>query len=200
MIERIHGRLLQKSPTFCVIDCGGIGIGVFISINTFQSLGKENQPVDLLTHLHVREDALQLFGFRDEAEREIFKKLLGVSGIGPRLAITILSGITASELIQAVASEDYQLLTKIPGVGKKTAQRIVLELKEKVALPTEFDISTVTQVFSSISNDKLNEAIMALSTLGYSITEARSAVHKVVKQQNGELALEEIIKLALREI
>ncbi|HHE65717.1 MAG TPA: Holliday junction branch migration protein RuvA, partial [Bacteroidetes bacterium] len=102
MIERIHGRLLQKSPTFCVIDCGGIGIGVFISINTFQSLGKENQPVDLLTHLHVREDALQLFGFRDEAEREIFKKLLGVSGIGPRLAITILSGITASELIQAV--------------------------------------------------------------------------------------------------
>jgi len=121
MIESVRGSVSRKSPTFCVINVQGIGLGVYISLNTFRNIGEEKQEVELLTHLHVREDALQLYGFFTEGEREIFRKLISVSGIGPRLAMTILSGLSVEEFQQAIVSDDADLLTKIPGVGKKTA-------------------------------------------------------------------------------
>lgn len=200
MIESVSGQILNKTPTFCVINCGGVGIGVFISINTFEKLDEGGEPTRLLTHLHVREDALQLYGFSEESERALFRKLISVSGIGPRLAITILSGIAVDELVGAIAGDDYRMLTKIPGVGKKTAQRIVLELKEKVELSQVQATQTVPASSFSKSKRKINEAILALNTLGYRTADARQAVERILRQNSEDLSLEEVIKLALKEI
>ncbi|GAB4376903.1 MAG: Holliday junction branch migration protein RuvA [Calditrichia bacterium] len=200
MIERISGRLLHKTPTFCVINCGGIGIGVYISVNTYRKLEEENDTIDLLTHLHVREDALQLYGFFDEEERNLFRQLIGVGGIGPRLAITVLSGIEAAELKQAIAMEDSELLQRTPGIGKKTAQRIILELKEKIKIPAEMkELAGVTPAFNE-QQSKINEAVLALTTLGYKHAEARKAIHKVLQSSSDNLSLDELIKQALREV
>ncbi len=200
MIERISGQLLQKSPTFCIIDCHGVGIGLFISVNTFQKLGDENTEAKLLTHLHVREDAMQLYGFGDADEREMFRQLNSVSGIGPRLALTILSGRTVQELVQAITMEDYQYLVKIPGVGKKTAQRVVLELKEKVGVPADVEEAGIISGSTVKVQGVANEAILALVTLGYRQNEAKKAIDKVVQKNSHELPLEVLIKLALKEI
>ncbi|MEJ2538010.1 MAG: Holliday junction branch migration protein RuvA, partial [Calditrichia bacterium] len=120
MIEQIQGKLIKKTPTFCVVDCHGVGLGVYISLITYESLNDKNEEIALLTYLHVREDALQLFGFITDEERNIFRMLMSISGIGPKLAITILSGLSVQELVEAIATEDFMQLTQIPGVGKKT--------------------------------------------------------------------------------
>ena len=197
MIEQIRGILIHKSPTFCVLDCHGIGLGLHISLNSFGRLGEPGQEALLLTHLIVRDDSLQLYGFADQEERELFRKLITVSGIGPRLAIAILSGLNPSDLVQAIANEDYQLLTHVPGVGKKTAQRVVLELKEKLVKTKE---AAVTQISSVQPSTLREEALLALVTLGYKHHEALKAINKVLSRVDGELPLEEIIKLALKEI
>ena len=197
MIEQISGILIQKTPTFCVLDCHGIGLGLHISLNSYAQLGEPGEESRLLTHLIVRDDSLQLYGFASAEERELFRKLIAVSGIGPRLAIAILSGLTPGDLVQAIANEDYQLLTHIPGVGKKTAQRVVLELKEKLVKTRE----AATPQFSPLRPSTLREeALLALVTLGYKQNEALSAINKVLARTEGELPLEEIIKLALKEI
>jgi Holliday junction DNA helicase RuvA len=196
MIEQIRGELIQKLPTFCVVESGGIGIGVFISVHTYQKMGEVGSPVQMKTYLHVREDALQLFGFFEEEERQIFRQLIGVGGIGPRLAITILSGISTKEFAQAIALEDVQLLTKIPGVGKKTAQRMIVELKDKIEAPLSIPHPAIPSGLQKING----EAVLALSALGYRQSEARTAVEKVLQRAGKEPTLEELIKLALREI
>jgi Holliday junction DNA helicase RuvA len=200
MIERVVGQILEKAPTFCVVNCGGVGIGIYISIHTYQKLAGVNQTAQLLTHLHVREDLLQLFGFMEEQERDLFRKLINVSGIGPRMAITILSGMTIDELIQAISVEDFQMLTQIPGIGRKTAQRLVLELKEKVDLARVVGSVKMTPTLATRETQKKDEAILALTTLGYKNPEAKIAVEKILRQYSEDLALEEIVKLALREV
>lgn len=199
MIEQVQGNLAKKSPTFCIIDCHGVGIGIHISLNTYQYLGKELEEIRLLTHLHVREDALQLFGFGEEEERAVFRKLISVSGIGPRLAMTILSGLTVDEFTQAIVTGNDMLLTKIPGVGKKTAQRVILELKEKI----EFSEKISEKDFplaGVMEQDKYKEATLALISLGYKQLEARRSIEKIAQKFGVDISLQEVIRLALKEI
>jgi Holliday junction DNA helicase RuvA len=199
MIEQIRGTLLNKIPTFCVINCQGIGLGVYISLNTFRYLGEDSEEIELLTHLHVREDALQLYGFAMEEERDLFRKLINVSGIGPRLAMTMLSGLPVEEFKSALASEDVELLTRIPGVGKKTAQRVILELKEKIDISGEA-IQRELPALAEMDREKVEEALRALVTLGYKQYQAKTAMEKVIKKHGRELSLEDTIKLALQEM
>ncbi len=202
MIERLEGKLIQRSPTFCVLDCHGVGYGLHVSLNTFEAL----KPVDgatvaLYTYLHVREDTLQLYGFAREEEKQIFQHLISVSGVGPRLALTILSGMSPEELNAAVQSEDVALLTRIPGVGRKTAQRLILELKEKLA--AEPETATVSGGGIATSGGMpavVQDALMALVSLGYAQAEARKALQTVLNRHSNGLDLEELIKLALREL
>ncbi|MEJ2050107.1 MAG: Holliday junction branch migration protein RuvA [Calditrichota bacterium] len=200
MIEQIQGKLIKKSPTFCVVDCHGVGLGVFISLNTYEALNNSSDTIELLTYLHVRDDALQLFGFTTEEERNVFRMLVSISGIGPKLAITILSGLSVQELTEAIASEDYMQLTQIPGVGKKTAQRVVLELKEKVAAGLDLAISREFPKMPAREGDKVNEAFLALIALGYKQPDARKAIHKVIQNNSADLSVEEMVKLALKEV
>ena len=199
MIEQIRGDLLKKIPTFCVVNCQGIGIGLFISLNTFRYLGQQSEEIELLTHLHVREDALQLYGFAVEEERDLFRKLINISGIGPRLAMTMLSGLPVEEFKRALASEDVDLLTKVPGVGKKTAQRVVLELKEKIDVSGEV-VLTELPALTATEREKIEEALRALVTLGYKQYQAKASLEKVIKKHGRELSLEDTIKLALQEM
>jgi Holliday junction DNA helicase RuvA len=199
MIEQIGGVLLKKSPTFCIINCQGIGIGLYISLNTYRYLSELSEDIVLLTHLHVREDALQLYGFAVEEERDLFRKLINVSGIGPRLAMTMLSGLPVDDFKRALATEDVDRLTKVPGVGKKTAQRVVLELKEKVDISGEV-ILTEISALTATDREKIEEALRALITLGYKQYQAKVALEKIIKKYGKELSLEDAIKLALQEM
>lgn len=202
MIERIRGNLTEKSPTFCVIDCHGVGLGLHISLNTFQRLEKfsENTLVSLYAYLHVREDVLQLYGFADAAEREVFRLLISISGVGPRLAIAVLSGSTTEELRGAIIREDVAMLTRIPGVGKKTAQRLVLELKEKIQKRGDIEKLAAISAVSPQEREKVNEAILALVSLGFKQQEAQIAIDKVIKRSGRDLTIEEIIKQAFKEM
>ena len=132
MIAHLRGQILSKTPNAVVIDCGGVGYELAISVTTYTEIGEVGAEVRLHVHTHVREDALLLFGFAEQTEKRLFEKLLTISGIGPKLAITVLSGISADRLVGAIRSGDHATLTKIPGIGKKTAERVVLELKDKL--------------------------------------------------------------------
>lgn len=198
MIESVRGFLLKKVPTFCVVNCSGIGIGIFISLNTYQNLGEEGSEINLLTYLHVREDALLLYGFHEESEREMFRKLISISGIGPRLTMTILSGLSVMELRKAITSEDVDVLTKIPGIGKKTAQRVILELKEKISLSAPLTYSAIPGL-SPQEKDKVNQALQALVTLGYRQTDAKNVLERTLKKLGNQVSLEDLVKYALQE-
>ncbi len=202
MIELISGKIIEKNPTFCVVENNGVGIGVYISLNTFQSLENvsSREPVKLHTYLHVREDVLQLYGFANIAEKKMFQMLISISGVGPRLALAVLSGSTPPELEAAIAREDVEMLTRIPGVGKKTAQRLILELKEKIHQQTRMkDLAAGVPVPPS-QQGKVNEALLALMALGYKQPEARKAIDRVVKQSGADISLEEMVRLALKNV
>jgi Holliday junction DNA helicase RuvA len=171
MIERITGKLFEKSPTFCVIDCHGVGLGLHISLNTFQKLERypQNDVVSLHAYLHVREDVLQLYGFADLPEKKLFQLLISISGIGPRLALAILSGSSTDELRVAIAREDVAMLTRIPGVGRKTAQRLVLELTEKIQKQGEIEKLVAISSASQEQREKVNEVILALTSFTFSL-------------------------------
>ncbi len=191
MISSLTGILKTKSPTEVLIDVHGIGYGVSIPFSTFEQLGEPGSEVSLFTHLQVREDALQLFGFATEEERFLFRLLISVSGIGPKIAQSILSGISVKEMKDHIATGNVGALTGIPGIGKKTAERLVLELKEKV----KGTGGTAPQS----SDSPGTQALMALTSLGYSKAVAEKAVHRVLSEAAGKtLTLEGIIKLALR--
>jgi Holliday junction DNA helicase RuvA len=198
MIEQIQGVLVKKTPTFCVVDCGGIGIGVNITLHTYKKMSDLNQAAELLTYLHVREDVLQLFGFSEEQERDFFKQLISISGVGPRLAMTILSGLSVQELRNALLSGDIERLTKVPGVGRKTAQRVILEMKEKLDIP-DSDIISVLSSFKKEQQTVIDEAFQALLTLGYKHSDAKTSLEKVIKKHGEDLNIEDFIKYALRE-
>jgi Holliday junction DNA helicase RuvA len=196
MIASLRGTLLFKSPMEVIIDTHGVGYSVSVPLSTFAALGNINSTVTLLTYLHVREDALQLYGFATEEERNIFKLLISVSGIGPRMGQTILSGITVPDLKHHILSGNLGALTGVPGVGKKLAERLIVELRDKIG-------KVETGVLPPAATDKQSqirsEALLALTSLGYSRPVAEKALLSALRESNGkELPVEGLIKAALR--
>ena len=195
MISHLRGKLVQKTPTEIVIDVNGVGYLVNIPLSTFEKIDKLDGEVNILTYLHVREDAMVLFGFATEAEREIFRMLISISGIGPKIAQGILSGISTNELREAVLINNIDALTSISGVGRKTAERIILELKNKLG-KLEVVESTVTP--SSRQLKARSEAVIALMSLGFNRTSAEQAIRTVLSESTSkDLSVEELIKRAL---
>jgi Holliday junction DNA helicase RuvA len=192
MIARLWGRLRERGSEDVVVDVGGVGYHVYVSAHTLNALPGEGAEVDLFTVTHVREDALQLFGFADAAERTLFQLLQSVSGIGPRLALNILSGMASPELRDAIRRRDLVRLTRIPGVGKKTAERLSVELADKIAmLPEERPVRRVGG-----AHDVMEQAVSALVNLGFRPQEAEQAVEAAVGAGNGKL--EDVVREALR--
>ncbi|MGZ8423696.1 MAG: Holliday junction branch migration protein RuvA [Candidatus Binatia bacterium] len=196
MIAQISGKLAQKQPGEVVIDVGGVGYLVFIPLNVFYRLPDLGAPMSLQIHTHVREDALQLFGFHDLAEKQVFLLLIGVSGIGPKLALNILSGIPAEELAKALRNGDQVRLVSIPGVGKKLAERMIVELKDKFAT---FTLATLASTAKpEASSQKMQDAVSALINLGYKKPEIEKTVRDVLK--NEALSLEDVLRETLQQM
>jgi Holliday junction DNA helicase RuvA len=196
MISYLKGILAKKSPTEIIIDVGGVGYAVNISVSTYEQLSEQDSEVYILIHHHIREDAQLLYGFATEHEREMFKMLIGVSGIGPKMAQTILSGIRPNELVRTISLSAISNLTAIPGVGKKTAERLVLELRDKVAKMESSDkIFDLPNSGASIRS----EALTALVSLGFSRDKAEQSLRSVLNDVNGKsISVEELIKRALQ--
>jgi len=175
MITRLTGRLASKAPDHVLLEVGGVGYLVHIPLSTFYDLPEQESPTSLWIHTHVREDALALFGFLTEREKALFLLLLGVTGIGPRVALTVLSGMPPSELVEALRSKDARKLVAVPGVGKKTADRMVLELSEKVAnLAPETPAGEAAAVAA-------DDVVSALVNLGYRRSEAERAIDAITR-------------------
>ena len=198
MLEYIRGRLVTKQPTLAVIDVNGLGYALKISLSTYQKLPEQDSEVELKTYLHVREDVFQFYGFFDDTERDLFTGLLGISGIGPKLAQTVLSGLSAEKLAKAIQSGDEATLSSISGIGKKTAQRLIVELKDKLK-SMRIELAGAEEESKQILGVSGEEVLMALLSLGYSRSQAEKAISKV--QQSGQsLTVEEMIKQALQAI
>ena len=193
MIAQVHGRLLRKGPQEAVVDVGGVGYRITIPLSTFYRIGEPGEEVTLLTHTHVREDALALFGFLTGAEQALFERLIEVSGVGPKLAVSILSGIEAPDLVAALRASDVVRLTRIPGVGKKTAERLVLELKDKVQGLAATEEPAPAAASGGGTKDDL---VSALLHLGYSRPEAERGVDRALKE--GEGRFEDLLRRTLR--
>ena len=192
MIAQIRGRLVHKSPEEIIIDCNGVGYGVRVPLSTFYELPETQEDVLLLIYTHVREDALHLYGFATPKEKELFCLLIGVSGVGPRLAVNVLSGIATSDLERALHEGDLFSLTRIPGVGKKTAERMLVELKDKVGAPD------VAIGGGRIRNGMVKDVLSALVNLGYQRGTAEEAIRKALHEGGADLSLEELLKESLR--
>ena len=197
MISSVRGVLLSKAPTEVVVEVGGVGYSLHIPLSTFEAIGDPPSEVHLLTYLHVREDALMLYGFASPEEREMFRLLIAVNGIGPRMAQGILSGIPAGELRGHLASGNLGALTSIPGVGRKIAERLVIELREKLSrLGT---LSPLAPAGSDGNAAVREEALLALTSLGYSKAAAERALRGALQELSGsELTVEVLLKAALR--
>ncbi len=193
MIAHIQGKLVEKTPTEVVIDCNGVGYQINISLHTF-SLLPDSDHIKLFTFLQIKEDAHTLFGFVEKAERELFKLLLSVSGVGASTARTMLSSIAPQQIIQAIASADVATVQSIKGIGAKTAQRIILDLKDKV-----LKIYNLEEVSVSQSNTNKDEALSALEVLGFARKSAEKVVDKIAKE-NPDASVETIIKQALKNL
>ena len=193
MITQIKGRLVEKSPTELVIDCNGIGYLVNISLNTY-SLHSDSESVSLYTHLQVKEDSHTLFGFFEKTERNLFRKLISVSGIGASTARTMLSSLTPDEIQRAILSENVTTIQSIKGIGLKTAQRVIIELRDKV-----LKIYDIDEAFVNSNNTTREEALSALEVLGINKKSAERLVDKIIKD-NLDITVEEIIKETLKNI
>jgi Holliday junction DNA helicase RuvA len=199
MIAHLTGLLLTKSTQSLIIDAGGIGYEVIVPLSTFYALPGEDERVNLHIYTHVREDALLLFGFNTRLEKDLFLMLIGVSGIGPKLAVNILSGIGPDELQEAMARGDALRLQSIPGVGKKTAERIVLELKDPAMKSLgDREISPVSPM-DERQKELLDDALSALTNLGYQAKSARKALEMIHLSQS-DISLETLIKEALKKL
>ena len=195
MIAQISGTLAHKVPGEVIVDVGGVGYQIFIPLNVFYRLPQIGKSIRLYIHTHLREDALQLFGFQEPEEKQVFLLLNGVAGIGPKLAVNILSGIPADELARAIKEGDQVRLVSIPGVGKKLAERMIVELKDKfMTLPTLTAESSGPSDGSQVTQD----AVSALVNLGYRKADAEKNVRDIV--QTGEQSLETVLKEALRRM
>lgn len=202
MIAYLSGKLLLKLPNSVIIDVGGVGYEVTIPVTTFYEVGEVGSILSLKIHTHVREDVIQLFGFWTIAEKELFLRLTTVSGIGPKLAITMISGMAAAELIRAIRSNDLGRLTTIPGVGRKTAERVVVELRDKInSVPideTEAGLAAAATAGASEADTK-DDAVAALMALGYPKPQAERAVEQALRE-DGERTIEALLKRSLKRL
>ena len=198
MIAHLKGTLIKKTPESVIVEAGGIGYEVIAPLSTFYAMPGTEEQVSLHIHTHVREDALTLFGFKTTLEKEIFRLLISVSGIGPKLAINILSGIGPDELLSAIVRGDTGRLQSIPGVGKKTAERIALELKDKAGRISSQMEFPAAHAASDEEQRAIDDAVSALLNLGYQAKAANPAVKKalsIVKEINLEAIIKEALKL-----
>jgi Holliday junction DNA helicase RuvA len=193
MITQVRGRLVEKNPTEVVVDCNGVGYLLHISLNTFSSLPADENVV-LYTHLSIREDAHTLFGFISKTEREVFKLLISVSGVGPSIARTMLSSMTSEEIQQAIASENVPVIQSVKGIGLKTAQRVIVDLKYKILKNIDID-----QVSLAESNTNKEEALSALEVLGFQRKHSNKIVSAILKEKP-DSTVENIIKLSLKNL
>jgi len=193
MITHIEGKLVEKNPTDIVIDCNGVGYFINVSLHTFSQL-PASENIKVFTHLQVREDAHTLYGFYEKAEREIFRLLVSVSGVGASTARTMLSSLTPEQVKDAIATEDAAIIQSVKGIGTKTAQRVILDLKDKV-----LKVEGLAGISTSSSNTNKNEALSALETLGFTRKQSEKVCDKIIKQ-NPQATAEEIIKLALKNL
>mgnify|MGYP005990316909 FL=1 len=193
MITQIKGRLVEKTPTYVVVDCSGVGYLLHISLNTFSSL-PEGEAITLFSHLSVKEDSHTLYGFISKTEREIFRLLISVSGVGPSIARTMLSSMTSEEIQQAIASENIPLIQSVKGIGAKTAQRVIIDLKDKI-LKT-FDMETISLIQNNTNKD---EALSALEVLGFNRKQSEKALNSILKEQQ-DASVELLIKKALKSL
>jgi holliday junction DNA helicase RuvA len=204
MIAHLSGTILAKQATSVVLDVAGVGYEVTIPVSTFYDMEEPGAQLQLRIYTHVREDALQLFGFRTSRERELFTLLISVSGIGPKSAIAMLSGMSADEIIAAIRTNNYARLTSIPGVGRKTGERLVIELRDKMAALSspalEEELAAAAGGGSAPTEDTLREdALSALSNLGYQKAAAEKAVMQAISE-GGDLSVELILRRSLRHL
>ncbi|MCX6348141.1 MAG: Holliday junction branch migration protein RuvA [Candidatus Aureabacteria bacterium] len=199
MIDYLKGTLVAAAPNHAVIEVGGMGYRVLIPISSYEALPRPGGEVKLLTHLHHREDEVTLYGFAAEEERTLFGLLLGVSGIGPRTAITILSGVSVQAFHQAIASQDLRLLSSVRGVGKKTAERLVLELKDKISLLPALQREASKSRLDG-SEAKIADVLEALLSLGYKPAQAQRAIEAALGRAEAGWAVEQLLKEALKNV
>jgi holliday junction DNA helicase RuvA len=204
MIAHLNGRLLSKEPNSVIVDVSGVGYEVSIPLSTFYELESEGSNVQLRIYTHVKEDALQLFGFKTERERKLFVNFISVSGIGPKIGIALLSGMSADELINSIKSNNLARLTLIPGVGRKTAERLIVDLREKMTALTASQVEEDTGVTSdapirSSEDDVRSQALSGLLNLGYQKSAAEKAIDSVLSEE-GELTVETVLRRGLRKL
>ena len=196
MIDYVSGILVSKKPTLAVVEAGGIGYRIEIPTSTFESLPAAGKPVKILTHHYVRDDAQQLFGFMKVDERSVFEMMMGVSGIGPKLALAALSAMRPAELRDAIQQRESGMLTRIPGVGRKTADRLIVELRDRF---DDLDLGGSAGPASAGPPDVKTDAMAALEALGLSRSAADKAIRKVMKDDPDIATAEDLIRLALRQ-
>ena len=195
MISYIRGTLVEKTPARIVVEAAGVGYEMLIPLSSFDTLGPVGSEALVRTHFHVREDAHELYGFASEKERWLFRLLLTVSGIGPRSALTILSGVGVDDFCDAIVREETDTLTAISGVGRKTAQRLIVELKSKIS---QQDVQLIGAGGKGALRDGVAEAVQALISLGFTAPIARKAVEKFAENAKKTLSVEELIRGALK--
>jgi holliday junction DNA helicase RuvA len=191
MIGYLTGKIISAKPTQILLDVNGVGYEIRISINTFERIGGK-ETISLFIHTHVKEDAINLFGFYSEAEKEMFELLISISGVGPKSALSLLSGISTDDLKQAIITSNVERMIAVPGIGRKTAERLILELKNKVR---DIKEEGITQAKPSLQK----EAVAALSTLGYNLASSEKVVNKILSELP-DSSLEELIKRSLKEL
>ena len=200
MYHYLNGKIAEKTPTAVILDVNGIGYEVRVSLSTFSSLPNLGETVKLFTHFIVREDLQALYGFATEEEKEAFKLLISISGIGPKLAITLLSGVTLPELKRAIQEKNIPVLTAISGIGQKTAERVIIELKDKIG---KAEVSAGKELIhdAGVSDQMVEDSISALVSLGYTKQKAKEAIQKTLKAMLGKKpSVEEIIRAALKHV
>ncbi len=197
MIAFLSGKLLEKQANSVILDVGGVGYEVTIPLSTFYELGEIGSEVQLRIFTHVREDAIQLFGFRTLRERELYLKLISVQGIGAKSGITMLSGMSADEIIAALRSDDLARLTSIPGVGRKTAERLVIELRDKVGELTASGIPGTPTAARKPADAVFDDALSALVNLGYQRNAAEKALQQAIKD-GAELSVQKLLRQSLQ--
>lgn len=193
MIHHLKGKLVEKNPTHVIVECGGVGYFVNISLNTFSKL-PDDESISIFTHLQIKEDSHTLYGFIEKSEREIFRLLISVSGIGSSIARTMLSSLSPLQIRDAIANGDVATIQSVKGIGAKTAQRVILDLRDKVLKVYDID-----EVSLNANNTNKDEALSALEVLGFARKQAERVVDKVLAPDTS-ISVEEIIKLALKNL
>jgi holliday junction DNA helicase RuvA len=198
MIAQLSGKLLSKQPNRVIVDVNGVGYEVNVPLSTFYEMGEIGAPVQLLIHTHVREDTISLFGFKSAKEKQMFEQLTSVSGIGPKLGITILSGMSVAELIPAIRESNWVRLTSIPGVGRKTAERLVVELRDKLIKVEAIPAGAVSPLRAIPQQEE--DVISALVNLGYPKASAEQAMRKAISLNGTNQTFESLLKNSLQQL